>query len=524
MNLITDPWLPVRRESGAADTIAPWQLTETRDPVLGLHAQRPDFNAALMQFLIGLLQSCATPEDRERWQDRLVAPPSPAQLKDCFEPVAYAFELYAGQGAFMQDYDELKTEPRPVEQLLIDAPGGNTRRQNTDLFVKRERVKRLCPGCAATALFTLQVNAPGGGLGHRTSLRGGGPLTTLVIPDESSDLPNDLWRRLWLNVLEQPELNALTGDAARTAPADIFPWLGKTRTSENGTGRETTPADGHPLQMYWAMPRRIRIRWITGARGRCDLCGEAADRLATRYQTRNYGTNYGGAWRHPLTPYLTDNNGITLPQHVQPGGLGYRHWPGMTDNGERHVCARVVSRYRSLGLDDAQFRLFAFGYDMDKMKARCWYETTYPLITLPAAVRIDFSRRVQALTDTAELIAGMLRQAVKRAWFDRPGEARGDTAFLKQYFFQHTEGAFYRAVTALKTDLPAGTDGGVADAWHGTLRRGALDLFDVWSARGDVTRANPRRIAAARAGLRRRIDGKAVRAALYPAGDTREAA
>ena len=196
----------------------------------------------------------------------------------------------------------------------------------------------------------------------------------------------------------------------------------------------------------------------------------------------------------------------------------------MTDNGESHVCARVVSRYRSLGLDDAQFRLFAFGYDMDKMKARCWYETTYPLITLPAAVRIDFSRRVQALTVTAELIAGMLRQAVKRAWFDRPGEARGDTAFLKQYFFQHTESAFYRAVTALKTDLPAGTDGGVADAWHGTLRRGALDLFDVWSARGDVTRANPRRIAAARTGLQRRIDGKAVRAALHPAGDTREAA
>lgn len=524
MNLIKDPWLPVWRHSGTESIIAPWQLTETRDPVLCLHAQRPDFNAALMQFLIGLLQSSATPEDRDRWQDRLVSPPAPAQLKDCFEPYAHAFELQGGQGAFMQDYDELDSEARPVEQLLIDSPGERTRKENTDLFVKRERVNRLCPGCTATALFTLQVNAPAGGLGHRTSLRGSGPLTTLVIPDENSDLPCDLWRRLWLNVLEQPELDTLTGDTARTASADIFPWLGKTRTSENDTGQETTPVDGHPLQMYWAMPRRIRIQWISGARGRCDICGSAADRLATRYRTLNYGINYSGAWRHPLTPYLTDNNGNTQPQHVQPGGLGYQHWPGMTDDNDNHLSARVVSRYRSLGLDDAQFRLIAFGYDMDKMKARCWYETTYPLITLPAAVRIDFSRRVQSLTDTAELVASMIQRAVKGAWFNRPGEAKGDTAFLRQCFFQHTERAFYRAVTTLKTALSTRTDGEVPAAWHGTLRKSALDLFDYWSARGDVTRANPRRIAEARTKLRRRIDGKAVREKLHPADHAREAA
>ena len=263
MNLIKDPWLPVRRNSGTVSMIAPWQLTETRDPVRALSAPRADFNGALMQFLIGLLQTSATPEDRGRWQDRLSMPPSSAQLKDCFEPYAHAFELQAEQAAFMQDYDELDTEAQPIDRLLIDSPGGKTCKENTDLFVKRERVKRLCLGCTATALFTLQVNAPGGGLGHRTSIRGGGPLTTLVIPDEISALPCDLWRNLWLNILEQSEMDTLTGDISRTAPADIFPWLGKTRTSETKTGKETTQTDGHPLQMYWAMPRRIRVQWKT---------------------------------------------------------------------------------------------------------------------------------------------------------------------------------------------------------------------------------------------------------------------
>ena len=63
MNLIKDPWIPVRRESGMEDIIAPWQLTETDDPVIALSAPRPDFNGALMQFLIGLLQISAAPED-----------------------------------------------------------------------------------------------------------------------------------------------------------------------------------------------------------------------------------------------------------------------------------------------------------------------------------------------------------------------------------------------------------------------------------------------------------------------------
>lgn len=64
MNLINDQWLSVYRRSGIEDRIAPWQLTEAiqDNPVERLNALRPDFNGALVQFCIGLLQTAFAPK------------------------------------------------------------------------------------------------------------------------------------------------------------------------------------------------------------------------------------------------------------------------------------------------------------------------------------------------------------------------------------------------------------------------------------------------------------------------------
>lgn len=525
MNLINDPWVPIRRKSGTQDIIAPWQLTENDDPVIALSAPRPDFNGALMQFLIGLLQTTATPENHDSWLDWLESPPKPAQLKDCFEQYAAAFELQGEQGSFMQDFNSLSTEAQSIEKLLIDSPGGKTLNDNADHFVKRGRVKQLCPSCTTMALFTLQINAPSGGVGHRTSLRGGGPLTTLVILDENDDLPNNLWQNLWLNVLEQLQLEVLTGDKNKTAPADIFPWLAKTRTSEKNTGNETTPMDINPLQMYWGMPRRIRIQWQMGNMEHCDLCSAISNQLVTHYQTQNYGINYTGAWQHPLSPYRLNKTEDLLPQHVQPGGLTYQHWLSMIEDDENHFSSEVVKRYRNLVKTWAvQFRLYAFGYDMDNMKPRCWYETTFPLYTIPEEIRIDFSKRVQTLTKTATEFAGLIQRYVKEAWFKRPGDVKGDTTFLRQNFYQDTESTFYQAVIELQIRLSNGTGIEILQKWHRTLCRTALCLFDYWSTREDFTQTNPRRVADARNKLKKQFYSKNIQQKLQLPDKFKEAA
>ncbi len=54
-NLLTTPWLPVRRADGASELIIPDRLTvNPANPIVALDAPRPDFNGALVQFLIGL--------------------------------------------------------------------------------------------------------------------------------------------------------------------------------------------------------------------------------------------------------------------------------------------------------------------------------------------------------------------------------------------------------------------------------------------------------------------------------------
>ena len=419
----------------------------------------------------------------------------------------------------MQDMENLSDgECKPISRLLIDFPGEKTKRDNTDHFVKQGTIERICTKCIASALFTLQVNAPSGGVGHRTSLRGGGPLTTLVVFDEQRrGIPVTLWRNVWLNVLTKQELETLNGSADRTDIADIFPWMAKTRTSEAGSGKITTPLDVSPLQMYWGMPRRIRINLATNNNGGyCDLCGMQSDKLVAQYQTKNYGVNYKGAWQHPLSPYKLIK-GEFRPQHAQPGGLTYQHWLGLTeDQEENHFSAKVVQRYRRLAEnweEQVQVRLYVFGYDTKQDKARCWYETTYPLYFLPNEQRLDFAKRVQTLTETAAQAADLVSYFVKQAWFQTP-KRKGDVSFLKLEFYQRTNSEFYQAVKTLSSKHQSETGREILKQWHVILCKAALKLFDDYSTRGDFTRANPARIANARSRLIKGMNKPQIRTAL----------
>ncbi len=169
MNLIHDPWIPIRRYDGSRERITPWQITAEHDtnPVVAVNSPRPDFDGALMQLWIGLLQTTTTIDKEEDWEDWLYVPPSPIQLESQFAPVSHAFELDGSGPRFMQDFQLPEGEPKDIASILIEAPGDKSLRDNTDHFIKRGRVVGMCPACAAIALFTLQTNAPSGGVGHR---------------------------------------------------------------------------------------------------------------------------------------------------------------------------------------------------------------------------------------------------------------------------------------------------------------------------------------------------------------------
>ena len=253
MNLIKDQWIPVRRADNTISKIAPWELGESENPVIDIVAPRPDFRGALYQFLIGLVQTTYAPSDDDEWEDKWNNIPSCDELRAVFETVAVAFELVNNNGpAFMQDMQLPEgSEVSSIRSLLIDAPGENSLKKNIDHFVKRDFAKGLCNDCTAMALFTLQVNAPAGGQGNRTGLRGGGPLTTLALHEKDDVM---LWQNIWLNILS---INEHFGEVAKDTKPEIFPWMGPTITSEND--KKVYPDDVNLLQMYWWMPRRIRL-------------------------------------------------------------------------------------------------------------------------------------------------------------------------------------------------------------------------------------------------------------------------
>ena len=490
-NLIHTPWLPVQRRSGAVETISPWQITAgiEEDPFLFFAWPRPDFNGAAHEFMIGLLSTAASPSDEGGWRDWWQDPPSPEILQQRLSQVANAFDLDGSGPRFLQDLDLLEdAESKPAAALLIDTPGAQTLRNNADLFVKRGGTSALCRGAAAMALFTLNCYAPAGGAGHRTSLRGGGPMTTLVIASHPN-LGTTLWGRLWPNVETRDQIADRAEASLQSSP--IFPWLSLTRTSNpKDGGRPTTPMDAHPLQVYWSMPRRIRLEFQADQAQMCGLTGAEDRVVVASYRTKNYGTNYSEGFEHPLTPHYRQKPGAAkLPVHPNPGGISYRLWPGLvvrTDDKLRDP-ARAVRQWPERARSASEARFVLFGYDMDNMKARAWVEKEIPIWHFNDANAQDGYRTfINTATAGAKTVARLLTGAVKGALYDRPKDAAGNYGFIAERFYRETEGAFHTALdeALAMTQKSPDADDPTAEArerWAPVMTKVALRLFDEYA-------------------------------------------
>lgn len=506
MNLLDAPWLPFRLENGevAYQPVS----TITSPSVIDLALPRADFQGAAYQFLIGLLQTTYAPSNIDEWINRFQSPPSTEQLITAFKPFKDSFQFEGDGPLFMQDQDGLDQEsPTLASSLLIDAPGASAIKNHTDHFVKAGRAETFCVDCAAMALFTLQINSPAGGKGYRTGLRGGGPLTTLVLPNDPG---TGLWQKLWLNVLDQehcpysqPEL----------ASRDLFPWMGPTRVSDKG--QKTLASDVHALHPFWAMPRRFRLVF-ENEKSRCDLCGRTAELVVRSLKAKNYGNNYDGPWEHPLTPYRRDPKKPAEPPlsiKGQPGGIGYRHWESLVlkDVKENvNLPAPVVLDY-ARKVDEGQFdgielprqaRIWAFGYDMDNMKPRAWYGTQMPLLAVPLKDQSRLLDWIRDLVGLAGDTAWQLRKQVKEAWFSRPSDAKGDLDYIGARFWERTEHEFFSLLSELGERILQGQEkrlpADLAAQWYRHVRLQALRVFDDLALSGPAETLNMKRITIAR--------------------------
>jgi CRISPR system Cascade subunit CasA len=203
-----------------------------------------------------------------------------------------------------------------------------------------------------------------------------------------------------------------------------------------------------------------------------------------------------------------------LPVHAQPSGITYRHWLGFViqDGNDKKIPARIVHEFFAHWKSGWQFRLWAFGYDMDNMKARCWYESTMPLICVDTSIRVEYEEMVGGMVRAAVEIAGNTRNAVKKAWFKRSGDIKGDTSFIDNSFWQKTEPVFYASISCLKASLEASSDKQViANQWLSILCQESLNLFDCHAWNGPIEDADPKRVVIARKELAQYNHGKKIK-------------
>ena len=518
MNLMTSAWVPVIHQDGTKELIAPWQIAETDNPVIDINAPRPDFQGGLYQFLIGLLQTSFAPEDEDQWLEYWEATPTTDELKESFEKLAFAFELNnPGDVAFMQDLELSDGKEESIELLLIGAPGGNTITKNIDLFQKRHQFQKLCSSCAASALFTLQTNGPPGGSGHMAGLRGNGPITTLVMPENRDK--KSLFQCLWLNVLPKENANE-TDDAHKT---NIFPWFSKTRLSKSCTTKQcqegcpkcgTYPSNVDLLHAYWSMPRRIRLV-KTSDPCKCDICSIETDQPYKSYITKPKGYRYVGGWVHPLTPYQWAKEKLPNPIKGQKSGLSYQHWNGLVlqDTTNNYHAAKVVEYFiaeRALQIGQSQVAsLWCFGYDMEpgQAKARCWYESHFPVFYMDEKQKNNLMDWGAELINSAREVVKILRTQVKEAWFRRPKDVKGDMSSIDMQFWQATETGFYNILEQLAA-LPGETGMAPAEiyqAWFKTLEKQVFQVFETATLESNPEDLDLKRIISAQNELRKKF-------------------
>lgn len=537
-NLIHDKWIPVRRKSGEHCLIEPWKITDklASDPFIALDAPRPDFNGALIQFLIGLVQTTMAPPDEFEWRKLLNEPPSPESLKDAFSKYQDAFNLDGEGKRFMQETELDDGEEKMIHQLLIDYPGDSPIDENRDHFIKRIVNQRYCSSCCATAIYTHQILAISGGRGHLASIRKLGPLTTIVNSNQ------DLWRTISLNIWSNEIANRLllSGNHSKHQATDIFPWTSPLSHFYADDGPKIFSSRMHPTFMFWATPRRILMDFNDVSTGSCDLCATDSSRLIRRYWRKPNGAKFEGVWKYQLSPFEQNSDEIKCVK-TESGCTSYRHWLGLvqqmrTKSRISHPAPMVFAFLNSDRCEETSaYSLTGFGHQVDGDRsgvANGWYEGTMPLFSIPESIKGDFEFSVEGMIMSAIKIADNTKDATKQALFGRikgmkksgfaewkiNTQVKGSTTWVQSIgdaFWQNTESDFYESLRQLRTALSDEEKRiDLMKSWHRILKVESERLFDLFVEGNNIEDKDPRCIVLARKELRANNNHKDILGAL----------
>jgi CRISPR system Cascade subunit CasA len=157
--------------------------------------------------------------------------------------------------------------------------------------------------------------------------------------------------------------------------------------------------------------------------------------------------------------------------HPQIDGMGYKLWQQLMLD-EPAAPIRAFDR-QTPNNNGNSIKIWAFGYDMDNMKARCWYETTMPYYTMLPEIRPQFVEAVKNYLDCNKQILKYLYVAFKDT------AVRFKTVELQ--FWHVTEIEFYKTLQKTIDLLIKDQHNDLVqmkEAWLSYVQDKATKLFD----------------------------------------------
>lgn len=296
MNLLKDPWIPVRADGGTgAFCLLTYQQLLCEPGNWQVSLPRDDLELACVQLLVCMTQvmfmpegdSSSDPNGNKALRARIAKPLSPDEFAAGIKPCHDWFDLDHPTQPFMQSRGVKAEKVTPIQKILIGLPEGN----NHAFFNDAGEVKNLSGALTALALFNQASNANSMGGGFKGNLRGGS--NPYLTPVNIFIIGKDLRETIWHNVLTLPRIQKLLPGWKADFEHDQPTWVKPIKANESIKWNDIGLVRG----LFW-QPTRLELVQEKAPYS-CDMLEGNPVQVYAFFIKEKFKFSVDGLWPHP---------------------------------------------------------------------------------------------------------------------------------------------------------------------------------------------------------------------------------
>jgi len=416
MNLLTDEWIPVQHEGAFQHISLKTLLTQDDDWQVSL--PRDDMEIACLQLLVSLTQVLFIPDNKDQLVERIAHPVSEGDYIAAIESKQDWFELDHPQHPFMQIRGVKAKELTGMAKLFAGLTGATS-----SAFVNESGLaSQLCSTCTTIALFNQAANCPSFGGGFKASIRGGSPVTTLI-------LGGNLRQTIWRNVLCKEMLD-VSMPWFETTQNEAPNWVSLVKEKESIEAHQTGLLRG----LFW-QPAHIELVKNDGE-GICDCCDQESE-CYIGFKKEKFVYDFKGIWPHPHGPRVFKVSKREREEKFSSFTTTAPSWTLLTQflirkeqEREGHTPAPVISQVKKMGSVNERLCLMVGGY---RNKQASILERRHELFNIAVGWQNN-DRQIERIVDTGLAYKTELRKKLF-GFFKATGASlqdQGEHLFYKQ--------------------------------------------------------------------------------------------